>query len=479
MHVKEITVRPRRSLAVALEPASRDVTRHLGEYELIAELARGGMGRIFLARRQGEAGFERLYAIKVMHDHLADEPEAVTMLIDEANIASRLHHPNVISTVDMGIHEGRYYIVMEYVEGPTLSELFRRTKWQRPVQLIIPLLLDALRGLHAAHELADPAGRLVNLIHRDFSPQNLLVGLNGACLVSDFGIAKARARLTKTRPNLQKGKISYMSPEQLVSNDGLDRRVDIWAAGVVLWQALTGLHPFLGPSHAATIHLVLQRRVPPPSTIGLRPPRCFDRLCMRALSREREDRFNTAREMADELQRVAVRQDLLGPQSEVADWIKRVFDKEIEQRRTFLKAFMQKSSEIACLATPIMPQLSSPPSPIPRPVEPPDNDEHQPTIDIHVPKGMTRSDPVCVSVQDDRDQRRTPRRPRRRVERDDAWLKALVGVTIGVIVGFTLCIALLSSLRQHRATMPQPPTVQTETVQPQAPVVTVAGENEP
>lgn len=470
---------PRRSLAAALEPTTRDVTRQLGEYELIAELAQGGMGRIFLARRQGEAGFERLYAIKVMHDHLAAEPEAVTMLIDEANIASRLHHPNVISTVDMGIHEGRYYLVMDYIEGPTLSELFRRTKQRRPVRLIVPLLLDALRGLHAAHELADRTGRLLNLIHRDFSPQNLLVGLNGACLVSDFGIAKARARLTRTRPNLQKGKISYMSPEQLVSNDGLDRRLDIWAAGVVLWQALTGLHPFLGPSHAATIHLVLERQVPPPSYIGLQPPRCFDRLCMKALSRERESRFTTAREMADELQRIAVRQDLLAPQSEVADWIKTVFKKEIEERRCILRAFMQKSSDIAWLTTPVMPQLSSPPSPIPRPVESSENHEHQPTIDIQVPKGASRSDPVCVAVQDDSAKRRSSKRTRRPVERDDAWLKALVGVTIGVIVGFTLCIALLSSLRQHRAALAPAPTVQTEVVQPQAPIVQVAAENEP
>jgi serine/threonine protein kinase len=336
----------------------RALTERLGEYELIAELARGGMGRVFLARRASQAGFERLYAVKVLHDAMADEPEAVAMLIDEANIASKIHHPNVVAITDIGNQDGSYFVVMDYVEGCTLVDLLRRSGARRPARLVVPLVIDALRGLHAAHELVDAEGRPRGLIHRDFSPQNLLVGVDGVCRVADFGVAKARARLTHTRPNLQKGKISFMAPEQLESNAGLDRRVDIWAAGVVLWTALTGEHPFWGQDHLTTIRNIFSRAVPQPSTVGLRPPRCLDAVCLRALERDRGYRFPTAQAMADELQAVAVRYDLLAPQSEIADWVGAAFHDELEARRRLVRISRDERHVIELMSPKTPPRVS-------------------------------------------------------------------------------------------------------------------------
>lgn len=337
----------------------RGASRNIGPYELIAVLGRGGMGRVYLARRSGEAGFERLSAIKVMLEHMESERDAVLMLLDEAKIASRIHHPNVVSINDIGVHQGQHYVVMDYVEGCSLSELLRRAGKIRQPRLLVPLFLDALRGLHAAHELRDNEGELLNLVHRDFSPPNLLVGVDGICRVTDFGVVKARARLTQTRASIQKGKISYMAPEQLTGTEGLDRRVDVWAAGVVMWYALTGEHPFRGESHAATIHNILDRPLLPPSSVGLKPTAAFDGLVMQALERDREKRFATAEDMADELQRIAIRHDLLATQSEVSRWINEIFVEEIQKRRSVVRAITRSGDELAWLSAPVLPHAET------------------------------------------------------------------------------------------------------------------------
>jgi serine/threonine-protein kinase len=344
------------------EPPLRTQVRQLGEYGLIAELARGGMGRVFLARRVGEAGFERLYAVKIMHEHMMDDPEAVLMLLDEANIASQIHHPNVVAITDIGTYDGGYYLVMDYVEGCSLSQLLSRNKRRRPPNLIIPLLLDSLRGLHGAHELNNAAGDHLNLVHRDFSPQNLLVGIDGTCRVTDFGIAKASARLTHTRSSIQKGKIAYMAPEQVTLSGHVDRRVDIWAAGVVLWYALTGEHPFRGETQAATIHNILNKDIVPPSSVGLNPPRCFDHVCLKALQRHRERRYQTAQEMADELQQIAVRNNLLAPPSEISAWVQECFGEDIAQRRNVIRAIKGEGGQVAWISTPVLPRFAVTPS---------------------------------------------------------------------------------------------------------------------
>lgn len=311
---------------------SEEGTANFGSYELLAEIARGGMATVYLCRRSGEQGFQRLFALKVMHAHLAEEEEFVTMLLDEARIAARVHHPNAVGIVDIGESKGGYYLVMEYVEGCSLSDILRRQREHRPAELIVPIAIDILRGLHAAHGLTDDAGAPLHLIHRDVSPQNILVGIDGVARITDFGIAKAEARITSTRPGMFKGKLQYMSPEQLRSRD-LDPRSDLFSMGVVMWESLTGERLFRGPDDAATVHNIIQKEVLPPSTIGLKPPAVLDEIILKALQRNPDDRYASAGEMARDLRTVAMKADLLGAPSDIGEWVVAVYGERLAQRR--------------------------------------------------------------------------------------------------------------------------------------------------
>jgi serine/threonine protein kinase len=282
-------LRPVAPLGISLsQPAT------LGRYELLGMLGRGGMATVYLGRMEGEAGFQRLFAIKVLHPHLADDAEFVGMLLDEARIAARLHHPNVIPIVDLGAQDDAHYVVMEYVEGCSLWALLTKYRDTRPPRVIIPIVLDSLSGLHAAHRLTDDDGSPLNLIHRDMSPQNVLVGADGTTRITDFGIARAESRIHSTRPGEVKGKIPYMAPEQ-IGGGTVDSRADIFAVGTMLWSALTGRRLFFDPNNeASTMTNILFMDIPPPSKVGLRPPSAFDSICLRALERDPDKRFSTA-----------------------------------------------------------------------------------------------------------------------------------------------------------------------------------------
>ncbi|MFT3926635.1 MAG: serine/threonine-protein kinase [Myxococcales bacterium] len=307
--------------------------RLLGDYRILAELARGGMGRVYLARRTGQAGFERYFAIKVMHQQLNDDHNAVMMLLDEAHIASRLHHPNVVPVMDIGTFADGYYLVMDYVEGCSLQQLIKASPLERPVKAIVSIMLDALRGLHAVHTLRGVNDEVLHVVHRDISPHNLLLGLDGACRVTDFGIAKARQRFTDTDVGIHKGKLAFMSPEQLRGPDQVDARVDVWAAGVTLYAALTGVHPFRGENDAATVHALLGAEIPLPSSVGLKPPAALDEVIMRSLQRDPAERWASAEAFADALRDVALREGLLGSPGDVATWVKATCGGELAARR--------------------------------------------------------------------------------------------------------------------------------------------------
>lgn len=298
----------------------------VGEYQIVSELARGGMGCVYLARRDGAAGFQRHFAVKVMNQSLTTDPEALSMLLDEAHITSRLHHPNVVSVLDIGVADGAYYLVMDYVEGCSLQELLTRSRNEHSAREIVPIMLDALHGLHAVHSLRTRSGEPYGVIHRDISPHNLLVGLEGTCRVTDFGIAKAAERFAHTQTGTYKGKLAYMAPEQ-IREAAVDHRIDIWSAGVTLYAALTGRHPFRGSNDAATLHAILVADLPKPSTVGMCPPPCFDDIVLKALAREPDERFESARAFADALRACALEHNLLGASSEVADWVERAFSK--------------------------------------------------------------------------------------------------------------------------------------------------------
>ncbi len=312
-------------------PASPELG--FGRYETIAKIGEGASGQVYLARSRGEAGFERLFAIKVLH---RDNPEVSTALVREAQLACRIQHRNVVSVVDVGANRDGPYLVMEYVEGSTLSELNARCRTQRPPRLVLPILVDALFGLSAIHTSKDDHGVSLGLVHRDVSPQNLLVGVDGASRISDFGIAAPHNRVRQTRTDRVRGTPGYMSPEQVVGGE-LDLRSDLFSAGVVLWNTLTGKRLFDGPTEHASLFHVLKRKIPRPSHVGLCPPAAFDAVSLRALERDPARRFQSAEEMAVALRDAAIRAGALGGPSEVAAWVTGTFGAELEARRRAIR----------------------------------------------------------------------------------------------------------------------------------------------
>lgn len=278
-----------------------------GRYERTCRLASGGMATVYLGRALGVGGFERLVAIKVMHPHLATDREFVAMFLDEARLAARIRHPNVVATLDVQVAGEEAFLVMDYVEGPSLFGIFRklRDRGERlPLDIALRITLDALAGLHAAHELRDGNGQLLQLVHRDVSPHNVLVGADGVAKLADFGIARAEERISFTSGGQIKGKMMYMPPEQLGSG-GIDRRADVYAAAVVLWESLTARRLFRAESDAALAALVLQQEPVSPSDVDATVPRPIGDVCLRALAKNREHRWASAAELADALEQAA------------------------------------------------------------------------------------------------------------------------------------------------------------------------------
>jgi serine/threonine-protein kinase len=279
----------------------------LGRYEILREIATGGMAKVYLGRVVGEGGFERLVAVKVMHPHLDGEPEFVAMFLDEARLAARIRHPNVVPTIDVQKGEQGLFLVMDYIEGPSLRaihRLLKREKRAMPVEIAVRVLLDVLSGLHAAHELRDQNGEPLHLVHRDVSPHNVLVGTDGIARLTDFGVARAEARISSTASGQLKGKLPYMAPEQLLGRP-VDRRTDVYAAGVVLWELCTGKTLFKADSEGALVHMIVAGASRAPNEIEPRVPPAVAAVCMRALSTDAEQRFATAEDFGEALEHAA------------------------------------------------------------------------------------------------------------------------------------------------------------------------------
>ncbi len=304
---------------------------------MLAEIASGGMGSVYVCRAEGDGGFERIVAIKLLHPHLATNVDFVSMFLDEARLAARIHHHNVVGIHELGIGSRGHFIVMDYIEGCSLGDLLRANPAYRPPDLIAPIMIGALNGLHAAHTQDDEVGKPLNIVHRDMSPRNVLIGVDGTARIADFGVAKARARITSSSPNLHKGTLAYSAPEQLRAECGVDPRTDLFAAGVVMWTALTGRNLFQAKTVEETLNRLLRLKIPPPSRVGLHPPDCFDKICLRALDRIPDKRFESAFEMADELRHAAAKAGLLGHSTDVAGWIHDSFAEEIESHRTVVR----------------------------------------------------------------------------------------------------------------------------------------------
>ncbi len=279
----------------------------LGRYEVLAKLAAGGMAVVYVARASGVAGFERLVAVKVLHANLAHEEEFIKMFLDEARLAARIRHPNVVPTIDISdSEESGYFIVMDYIEGDHLGQILasaHKENAKLPLPVTLRVIVDALGGLGAAHDLVDEAGKHLHLVHRDVSPHNIMVGRDGVARLTDFGVAKAEDRLTHTRDGQVKGKLAYMAPEQAASGQ-TDSRSDLFSMGVILWECVTGRRLFRADSTAATLHRLLHDEVPKPSTVDptLEP---LDAVLMKSLAREPADRYQSAEQFAQAVEEVA------------------------------------------------------------------------------------------------------------------------------------------------------------------------------
>jgi serine/threonine protein kinase len=308
-------------------PAS---VRVVGRYALHGEIAAGGMATVHYGRLLGQAGFSRTVAIKRLHAQYAKDPDFVAMFLDEARLAARIHHPNVVSTLDVVAREGELFLVMEYVHGEALSKLVKRAAARG--QPIAPRIAGAivsgfLHGLHAAHEARNERGEPLEIVHRDISPQNVLVGGDGVPRVVDFGVAKAIGQVHTTREGQLKGKLAYMAPEQ-IHGFAVTRRTDVYAASIVFWEMLTGQRLFARDTEAAVMLAALTSTPPAPSSVLPSLPTALDRVVLRGLARKPEARFQTARDMALAIEQAI---DVALP-SEVGAWLQSIAPETLAER---------------------------------------------------------------------------------------------------------------------------------------------------
>ncbi|HEX6836145.1 MAG TPA: serine/threonine-protein kinase [Polyangia bacterium] len=312
-----------------------------GKYDLLALLATGGMAEIWLARVSGMAGFEKLVVIKRLLDKLAIDNEYVEMFLDEARINARLTHSNIVQVLELGQVEGKYFMAMEFVPGLSVSQVGKRaTKvlGDVPQEVACGVIAQACSGLHYAHEKTMPDGTPLNIIHRDVSPQNLILTYEGLVKVLDFGIAKADHRQSQTRTGLVKGKFSYMSPEQCLGQ-GLDRRSDVFALGIVLFELCTSRRLFKRRSTYETYTAITKADVPPPHKLNPKVHEAVEAVIVRALALKPDDRYPTADAMLDALEDAMRKAGLRGSATDLAKFMNETFAAEdAEQRRLIAQA---------------------------------------------------------------------------------------------------------------------------------------------
>ncbi|MDB4943080.1 MAG: serine/threonine protein kinase [Labilithrix sp.] len=335
--------------------AAAEAPRIVGRYALYQSIAAGGMATVHLGRLLGPVGFSRTVAIKRLHAQFAADPEFVSMFLDEARLAARIRHPNVVPTLDVVATSGELFLVMDYVPGESVARLARVIREKRqtfPPRVMSAIIAGALHGLHAAHEAKDERGQPLGIVYRDVSPQNVLVGVDGVPRVLDFGVAKAAGRVQTTRDGQIKGKLSYMPPEQL-RGGSVTRQSDIYAAGIMLWELLTGQRLFTADNEGALVAKILDGNIETPSravarALGphgavaeetFRVLEDLEPTVMRALATNQVDRFTTAREMAIEIERRVPP----ATNSEVSDWLE-IVARDVLTSRAAMVAEIESST---------------------------------------------------------------------------------------------------------------------------------------
>ncbi|MEM6990821.1 MAG: serine/threonine-protein kinase [Myxococcota bacterium] len=272
----------------------------MGRYELLHRLAMGGMAELYVARQSGIGGFERTVVLKRVLPHLVEDPEFTRMFVDEARIAASLDHPNIAQVTDIDEQDGECFFAMEYVHGRNLLQLLKESRDGLALSFALQIISAVAAGLHHAHEALGSDGRPLGLVHRDVSPSNVMVGYNGAVKLTDFGIAKASARTSKTVAGSIKGKVGYMSPEQC-RGDIVDRRSDIFSLGILLYEVSTGARAFYAPNDFAAMGRIARADYIPPSEIDDTFPGALEQIIARALAKDPDDRYPTADELRREL----------------------------------------------------------------------------------------------------------------------------------------------------------------------------------
>ncbi|REG31681.1 serine/threonine-protein kinase [Archangium gephyra] len=306
-----------------------------GRYELLRKLATGGMGQVFLARQKGPVGFQKLLVVKRLLPHLSEDTDFIKMFLDEARIAGILNHPNIAQIYELGDVDGVLYIAMEYVHGEAVSQVNARANHRKgglPLGLKCRIIADAAAGLDHAHQARSPSGRKLGLIHRDVSPQNVLVGFNGNVKLIDFGVAKVSVKLSHTVVGTIKGKHAYMSPEQ-ARDEELDARSDVYGLGIVFYELLTSQRLFKRESDLATLKAVVGAKVIPPSEAVPGVPKSLDAVVMKALARKREERFQSAGEFQLALEDFLLAERLPGTPAHLTAFMKELFSSELEEER--------------------------------------------------------------------------------------------------------------------------------------------------
>lgn len=344
---------------------SNQTRLHVGRYALGEAIAAGGMATLHLGRLVGSAGFARTVAIKRLHPHLCLDPNFVEAFADEARLAARVRHPNVVPTLDVVRAENELLLVMEYVDGDALSALFKEHVAQKkpiPLPVVIAIVSEMLHGLHAAHEAKSETGQPLGIVHRDISPQNVLVGADGVARLVDFGIARATNKVGSTGEGDVKGKLAYMAPEQ-IRRERVTRQTDIFAAGVVLWELLTGARLFTADHPGATVEKILVGWVAAPSTIVKDLPRALDDIALRALDSDPNNRFESAREMAVALEDALPR--ALG--REVAAWVESTSAATLAKRRALVAQAEKLAAETSSPGGPVSLVDAPPPAALAQP----------------------------------------------------------------------------------------------------------------
>jgi serine/threonine-protein kinase len=330
--------------------SERSAARSFGKYQLIATLGQGGMANVFLAVAQGPAGFNKLQVIKrLRRQEFGEGEDIVTMFLDEARLAARLNHPNVVQTNEVGEVDGEYFLAMEYLDGQPLNRVMHRVRSARSYRdraqgaltsgegVLLRAVADALAGLHYAHELADYDGAPLHVVHRDASPHNIFVTYEGHTKVVDFGIAKAATRSTETSAGVLKGKIAYMAPEQ-VRCKPLDRRADVFVIGIVIWEILAGQKMWKGRADMEIVNLILSREIPRLEEARPDVPPELALICARALAYEPEDRYPTAAALRADLLEYLERVGLRTSAEEIGHLVGALF----ADKRAELKAVIER-----------------------------------------------------------------------------------------------------------------------------------------